>query len=551
MGYDPNGNPVYSTKTVNLGKFVSYTYDMTDSITFSNVANGAPSMQLHHHTSGSHTSRTFKSENINKWVIGPDVPKFRITTTPELDEVQSKTTYLSGTLTIDGNGIFEDFTGDMQIRGRGNSTWQYTKKAYRIKFPEKTKICGYRKAKNYVLLANHIDMSFMRNEVACLASQYCGAPYPTHATPVDVYFNGSYKGSYMLIEKVGINNGSVDMTKEEEAESCMFQLDVSYDETLRAKTPIFKLPLMHKDPDEPEDPSEAKSWYETWCNDFYEMEQAVASGTNIEDYVDYTSLAQYLLIYNLSCNQEINHPKSIYMYKTRGGKYQFGPAWDFDWAYGYEPTYRYASDDQPSLDDQQKLQEEVIAYATELFGYDGWGFFSYGGAEYMWAGWGWLYIHTDGGWSIWNPGSTINYVPSYENYLLGVGDNYGRYSGDKELGNGGEFFLSMVMDNPEFMAEYERVWSDFKTHLDEFWADFEEYAKTLEPSAARNHTVRENIYTSAIDSEFKSVVDGTYVGAINQLRQWVEKRLEIMDDATKNYGLYDPKTTYKRATLPF
>lgn len=550
VGYDKNGKPVYTTKTVNLGKFVSYPYQMVDSVSFLAPANGTPTLRLHHHMTGNSSVRTFKGENITKWSIGPDVPKFRITTDPALDEVESRTEYLPGTLTIDGNGVFEDFTGDIQIRGRGNSTWQYAKKAYRIKLPEKTKLCGYRKAKNYVLLANHIDLSFMRNEAACLVTQYSGAPYPTHATPVDVYFNGTYKGSYMLIEKVGINNGSVNIPKEQEAETCMFQLDVSYDEELRAKTPIFKLPLMHKDPDAPEDKAEAQAWYDEWCQDFYKMEQAVASGKNLGDYIDYTSLAQYLLVYNLTCNQEICHPKSIYMYKTRGGKYNFGPAWDFDWAFGYYPTYKYESDDQMSQDEEKKLYNEVVDYATKEFGYENWGFFTYKGVEYMWGGYGWIYIkQANGQWGVWNVGNTVNYLPSYANYLLGVGDNTGRYTGDKEIGNGGEFFLSMIIDNPEFMTAYESVWEEFESHLDEFWADFDAYAQTLEPSAARNHTVWENSYNTAVDSEFNSVIDGRYTGAIRQLRLWIEKRLEIMGDASKNYGLYDPKTTYKRGSI--
>jgi hypothetical protein len=37
-------------------------------------------------------------------------------------------------------------------------------------------------------------------------------------------------------------------------------------------------------------------------------------------------------------NEEINHPKSVYMHKTPTGKFMMGPVWDFDWAYGYERT---------------------------------------------------------------------------------------------------------------------------------------------------------------------------------------------------------------------
>lgn len=58
------------------------------------------------------------------------------------------------------------------------------------------------------------------------------------------------------------------------------------------------------------------------------------------------------MVFNFTCNQEIDHPKSVYMYKTLGGKWNFGPCWDFDWAFGYEPTYetnKYMSWENPLL----------------------------------------------------------------------------------------------------------------------------------------------------------------------------------------------------------
>jgi hypothetical protein len=52
----------------------------------------------------------------------------------------------------------------------------------------------------------------------------------------------------------------------------------------------------------------------------------------------------YLIVYMLTDNQELNHPKSTFMYKTKTGKFTMGPIWDFDWAYGYEKTFVHFSD---------------------------------------------------------------------------------------------------------------------------------------------------------------------------------------------------------------
>ena len=55
--------------------------------------------------------------------------------------VTSKSTYIYATLTyIDGNTMMQ--YDSLQIRGRGNSTWNLAKKPYRIKFKESTKFLG-------------------------------------------------------------------------------------------------------------------------------------------------------------------------------------------------------------------------------------------------------------------------------------------------------------------------------------------------------------------------------------------------------------------------
>ena len=54
----------------------------------------------------------------------------------------------------------------MQIRGRGNSSWEYPKKPYKIKFDSRTSLLGMAKAKDYVLLAEYNDKSLIRNYMA-------------------------------------------------------------------------------------------------------------------------------------------------------------------------------------------------------------------------------------------------------------------------------------------------------------------------------------------------------------------------------------------------
>ena len=56
------------------------------------------------------------------------------------------------------------------------------------------------------------------------------------------------------------------------------------------------------------------------------------------DYFDADAFVNYLIVYTLTGNEELNHPKSTYLYKKKGGKYNMGPIWDFDWAFGFQGT---------------------------------------------------------------------------------------------------------------------------------------------------------------------------------------------------------------------
>ena len=84
--------------------------------------------------------------------------------------------------------------------------------------------------------------------------------------------------------------------------------------------------------------------FDYWKADFEAFEAELAKNVEESKYkemVDLKSVADYLIVYNMTGNQELVHPKSVYLHKTKGGKYTFGPVWDFDWSFGYYPGYSY------------------------------------------------------------------------------------------------------------------------------------------------------------------------------------------------------------------
>ena len=282
----------------------------------------------------------------------------RIATVPRIDIdidggyfVTSKDYYLNANFRISGNGIYENFEDSVQIKGRGNSSWGHSKKPYRLKFEEKVKPFGLTKGKSWVLLANAQSGSLMANAIAMKIGQMAGAKYPNHIIPVELYMNGSYMGSYMFTEKVGMANNSVDIDEED---GYVVELDTygSNDEPIY-RTGNYNLPVKVAEPDLDEYINEeyAKDRRAAILEDSREMQAAVYAGEGLEDVMDVDATARFFLANDLALNQEINHPKSTYYHKNESdpeGKIAFGPLWDFDWGFNYENGSKYCYSGQTS-----------------------------------------------------------------------------------------------------------------------------------------------------------------------------------------------------------
>ncbi|KAA6311804.1 hypothetical protein EZS27_037142, partial [termite gut metagenome] len=101
------------------------------------------------------------------------------------------------------------------IRGRGNSTWNYPKKPYRLKFDKKTSLFGLGAAKSWVLLANYQDPTFITNTVALELGSRIGFAFTNHTNHVELFLNKKYQGSYVLTEQVQVNEHRVNISEKE------------------------------------------------------------------------------------------------------------------------------------------------------------------------------------------------------------------------------------------------------------------------------------------------------------------------------------------------
>lgn len=131
--------------------------------------------------------------------------------------ITSKTVYKDATMRVQGNENFQDETtlydGAIEIRGRGNTTWNtsYNKLPYKIKLGKKTNLLGFGESKHWALLANYMDESLIRNTTSYdLAGKMGISPY-LPSTHVELILNGVYAGNYQLVGNVRIDKSRVNI----------------------------------------------------------------------------------------------------------------------------------------------------------------------------------------------------------------------------------------------------------------------------------------------------------------------------------------------------
>lgn len=267
------------------------------------------------------------------------VPRIDINTVGGVN-ITSKKVYVDAEIIIDGAGVFPSMTDSVKIKGRGNTSWSSdpnAKNPYRLKFDHKVKPLGLTKGKSWVLLANKMVASMLSNAIGMKASSLIGTAAANHMIPVDLYINGTYKGSYNFTEKIGFSNNSIDL--DDETVAALLELDKYYDEATgqKFKSSPGDLPVNIKEPEFAEGTtsltlSKIKSRFNAFA-------KAVNNGYDLADYVDIDQLARYLLATDLLCNKEYFHPKSVFCYYENvledSSKLVFGPMWDLDWACGY------------------------------------------------------------------------------------------------------------------------------------------------------------------------------------------------------------------------
>lgn len=232
----------------------------------------------------------------------------------------------------------------VSIRGRGNSTWNMSKKPYKIKFLDKEKFLGkgYAKAKKWTLLANAGDKTMMRNAVTFAMGEFTSLKFNPATKFVDMVLNNSYIGTYQISDQIDVRAHRVDITEQnyplgtDDNITGGYLLEVDgFRDGNYFITSNYSAPVRIHYPEEEEIVERQTIFIKNQVDAF---ERALL-GTSFTDslkgyraYVDTLSLIDWYLCTEVSAN--IDGFYSTYFYKDQNNsRFYWGPLWDYDIAY--------------------------------------------------------------------------------------------------------------------------------------------------------------------------------------------------------------------------
>ena len=157
-----------------------------------------------------------KTGKVNKVMIGQVTPENirEYSVLPVLEiTVENKIgdNYETGAMVLSDYAGTVLYDGNLEIKLRGNSTRYLNKRPYKIKLAAKSDLFGMGKNKHWVLLANDIDHTLIRNKITLDFASAIGMKFASESELVSVFLNGNYQGVYQLCEHIRVGKERVDI----------------------------------------------------------------------------------------------------------------------------------------------------------------------------------------------------------------------------------------------------------------------------------------------------------------------------------------------------
>ena len=258
--------------------------------------------------------------------------------------ITDKVTWIPATIVVISTDTNQVLNATTQIRGRGNSTWGFPKKPYRVKLDVKEKLLHMpAKAKDWVFLANHADKSLIRNAVAFKIGEILGFEYTPACQFADFTLNNQFLGNYLITDQIETSGDRVeidqldtlDFTEPNISGGYLLEID-----GFAAGEPVWftttkGLKITVKSPDSDAINPAQLEYIKNYIFDFENRLFSANFKDTISGYrarVDTTSLINWYIASELTGNSDAFW--STYVYKKRNdNKLYFGPMWDYDIAF--------------------------------------------------------------------------------------------------------------------------------------------------------------------------------------------------------------------------
>lgn len=262
-----------------------------------------------------------------------DFPKLEISLTEvpieQIDAGTKDIKYPENAISITADGKTTTYD-NVEVKGRGNYTWGQIKKPYQIKFSEKTSLLDHDATKKWVLLANYLDQTHLRNDAAFHLADILDESYTYQGNPIELYIDNNYRGLYYLVKKISTDKAGLNLKNDDgvllELDNLYGKLDgCAYDK----KSNCFIVKDIIN-----EGYTEAATT--SFISSINSLHKAIENQdySSITEIIDIDSFAKYFLLSEFTVNPDA-YSSSLYMYRDgEKDKIHAGPIWDFDMALG-------------------------------------------------------------------------------------------------------------------------------------------------------------------------------------------------------------------------
>lgn len=218
------------------------------------------------------------------------------------------------------------------IKVRGHSSSVQAKKAYRLKMSNETDVYGMGSAKDWLLIANAVDASKLRNYVAYTMAKEWGIPYISDFEWADVYLNGEYNGNYMIMEPIEAGENRVEIdTSGEGIILEMKNRDYRLHEEDIWFTDASGMIITVKSPKEVSEDKLKNT--EDFIKDVTEQMESCRTEKQylaLAEKIDMESFALMYLMDEITNEIDAGWFSTYYFINPKDGKLYAGPVWDYD-----------------------------------------------------------------------------------------------------------------------------------------------------------------------------------------------------------------------------